>query len=730
MSIKYNNKVIAGKYKEQIIPFANTIDAGIAKIATQEEIDEGVDNTSIVTPVYLAQKQDKLTAGEGIEIDATNTISSKILPDKVTIVENDNKTISTVARKTVNENILFDWEGTEAEYQQALHNGEIEPDWYCYITDDELAVSYDDVLSRTLVNIAPDGVKVLGASNAYLTNDIYTDEIGYNQLLELKNSAIKIDGIDYVTANNVKKEIPYVLTHTGSKIVNAEYREFLTEFFNENGYTEYFTIDEENKNYTLPMGEIYGKLPNKDLSNLSEAGIDTIKNITGVNFGLFDTKISDHVLTYEESLGWALQGTYVYKEAITGERYGYPTFYEKCLEEYTNTTSTETVNNVTVKVHSNGHKFYDIADKASIDTYYTTYGVADFYGIDTVNERVFLPRNKWFIQFTDNTTDVNKFTDAGLPNITGTFALGDVVDTYTSYTNHLQYGDGAFYSDTQSTASYNEDGQSTKGNIPKFDASRSNTTYGNSDTVQPKSSAKLLYYCVGNVKSDLSWINIVKQVDDSVAEILNTKEDSVQEVLDTKQNSLDEMEEKRVSSNESINVTRNESITEIQTLSQDYIEQTRKWAIGTAEENVEGSAKFWAETAQLSVSEVLESLANKVDTNAGNFTAEGKSLIGSYGMPSDRYIDLTLGATGSTYTAPANGWFVCDLKAGATNFQVFIRNNNNGMTANSISPASSGQSAVIMPCKKGDVISVYYGSYNSVNIFRFIYAVGSEGEAQ
>ena len=90
MTIKYNNKVIAGKYREQVIPFANTIDAGIAKIATQEQINEGTDNTSIVTPVYLAQKQDKLTAGEGIDIDATNTISSKVLPDKVTIVENDN----------------------------------------------------------------------------------------------------------------------------------------------------------------------------------------------------------------------------------------------------------------------------------------------------------------------------------------------------------------------------------------------------------------------------------------------------------------------------------------------------------------------------------------------------------------------------------------------------------------------------------------------------------------
>ena len=335
MSIKYNNKVIAGKYKEQVIPFANTVDAGIAKIATQEEINEGVSNETIVTPVYLAQKQDKLTAGNGIHIDATNTISSKLSPDKTTIVENENNTLTTVARQTVNENILFDWEGTEAEYHQAIMNGEIDPSWYCYITDDELAVSYNDVLSRTLVNIAPQGAEKLNVSKAYLTNDIYTDEVGYNQLLELKNNAYKND-VDYITANGVKKAIPYTLTRTGSKVVSAEYRDFLTTFYEENGYTNYFTIDEENKNYTLPMGEIYGKLVDKDLSTLSETAKEVIKDLTGVSFGLFDTKISDHVLSYEESLGWALQGTYVYRDVVTGERYGYPDFYNKCLEEYKN----------------------------------------------------------------------------------------------------------------------------------------------------------------------------------------------------------------------------------------------------------------------------------------------------------------------------------------------------------------------------------------------------------
>ena len=77
-------------------------------------------------------------------------------------------------------------------------------------------------------------------------------------------------------------------------------------------------------------------------------------------------------------------------------------------EEYNEATNTETINGVTVKVHSNGHKFYNISNKTSIDSYYNTNGSAWFYGIDTNNERIFLPRNKYFaIKGTENSLSVN-----------------------------------------------------------------------------------------------------------------------------------------------------------------------------------------------------------------------------------------------------------------------------------------------------------------------------------
>ena len=224
----------------------------------------------------------------------------------------------------------------------------------------------------------------------------------------------------------------------------------------------------------------------------------------GINtFQLFDTKLSDKILTYEDSKGWALQGTYVYKEAIAGSRYGYPDFYAKCLEEYNEATSTETVNGVEIKVHSNGHKFYDIANKDAIDSFFNTMGSAWFYGVDIENERIFLPRNNWFEQA--SVTDVGQSVEAGLPNITGT-----VINEY----DNLATGQtGAFYhSAVKADDGWGVDANGYAQSIAvHFNASRSNSIYGNSNTVQPNAVKKLLYICVGNTANYEGMTEVVNQ---------------------------------------------------------------------------------------------------------------------------------------------------------------------------------------------------------------------------
>lgn len=156
MSIIYNNQVVAGKYTQQVVADADTVNAGIIKLATEEQVIEGVDNTTAITPFYLAQKQNKISAGDGIVID-NNEISCTVNPDEQTIVRKDNGTMQCIGQLTKSNTLKFDWEGTQAEYNVAYLNGTIQPDWYCYITDDESIVDYGDVANQSLSNLKQEG---------------------------------------------------------------------------------------------------------------------------------------------------------------------------------------------------------------------------------------------------------------------------------------------------------------------------------------------------------------------------------------------------------------------------------------------------------------------------------------------------------------------------------------------------------------------------------------------
>ena len=260
MSIKYNNKTIAGYYKTEIIPNADTVNAGKIRIATQAEVDSGESNSTAVTPSYLSKKQDKLTAGKNITIE--NGVISADTTTGINVdgetISNENAVLSSIGTKTKSNTIKIDWEGTEAEYEAGLADGTISNDWYCYITDDETVVDFADHTE-------------LEVQNMYKTGNVSTDTTGYNQLVEMKSSGNKTD-IDTVKIGGETVEIPYTLSKTGSKIVDVAYRDKVQALYNQEGKADYYTIDETNQNFTLPMGEIYGMKANSDLSNLTTTG--------------------------------------------------------------------------------------------------------------------------------------------------------------------------------------------------------------------------------------------------------------------------------------------------------------------------------------------------------------------------------------------------------------------------------------------------------------------------
>ena len=116
-------------------------------------------------------------------------------------------------------------------------------------------------------------------------------------------------------------------------------------------------------------------------------------------------------------------------------------------------------------------------------------------------------------------------------------------------------------------------------------------------------------------------------------------------------------------------------------------------------------------------------------TNKNTFRAidySDRGIISGWAMPSKKYIDLTLGASGSSYKAPANGWFCISIKTTATNQVINLINDTTSIRSAVRNPTANDDIYIFIPAQKNDTVKSYYtNSIGALNFFRFIY---SEGE--
>ena len=99
--------------------------------------------------------------------------------------------------------------------------------------------------------------------------------------------------------------------------------------------------------------------------------------------------------------------------------------------------------------------------------------------------------------------------------------------------------------------------------------------------------------------------------------------------------------------------------------------------------------------------------------------------MSSLGMPSNKYINLTLGASGSTYTAPANGTFSLWRNSG-TGSQLLgvIINVSKNYGSYLTLPSGAGDGYVNLSVEQGNIVAVKYaGTFEG---FRFIYVKGDQ----
>lgn len=212
---------------------------------------------------------------------------------------------------------------------------------------------------------------------------------------------------------------------------------------------------------------------------------------------------------------------------------------------------------LTYKHNVNGHSFYDIAHKAFVDEDYEEHEYAWFYGIDTTNKRVFLPRRahgeliktwkdetEWYRIYQDGWCEQGGCTehsnDAKLKfqiklkdtNYSIIATPGGTPSNASNDTNWLAYPttrsvDGCVIH------MYDSDSVSARTGPIEW------RVCGYADEIV--STIFYDYMCVGNKKQNTAWINLVEEVNDSVAEINTVKNNGVSEINATKNNIINEI---------------------------------------------------------------------------------------------------------------------------------------------------------------------------------------------
>lgn len=117
---------------------------------------------------------------------------------------------------------------------------------------------------------------------------------------------------------------------------------------------------------------------------------------------------------------------------------------------------------------------------------------------------------------------------------------------------------------------------------------------------------------------------------------------------------------------------------------------------------------------------------NKANISFSNVNNTANILMAHNAMPSSTYDDLALGASGTSYTAPADGYVFVNKTSNAAG--QYVETLTDRLLDIKWSPASGQQLINWLPVKKGETFKVYYAAGGVTTSFIFVYAVGSESE--
>nr|DAH28067.1 MAG TPA: hyaluronidase [Caudoviricetes sp.] len=110
-------------------------------------------------------------------------------------------------------------------------------------------------------------------------------------------------------------------------------------------------------------------------------------------------------------------------------------------------------------------------------------------------------------------------------------------------------------------------------------------------------------------------------------------------------------------------------------------------------------------------------------------STKNNEYMGHMAMPSDKYIDLELGASGTTYTAPADGYYRLTMKQSTAEQYAYLASytTDNEPILSTTSKTATGTDSLStwIAVHKGQSVKAVYNAPDK-RVFRFIYAIGSE----
>lgn len=259
MSIRIGNKIIASNTANNL---ATTEEAGIIRIATDEEVKAGTDNSIAITPYQLANAATKTSV------------------DEETITKDEDDVITAIGVKTRNDVLMYNWIGTLAEYEEAQELGTIQSDWVCYITDDDedydiITPTYGSdvaLLDIIITNQILEGVDKIGKElqGSMILKSEYPD--AYGKLYENKNKSTS--KIINETISGI--EVEYTQCENGYKVIDIANKEVYDNLFTTTGTANFFVIDEEAEYFYLPKTNNFLQPSTEGLGNYNEAGLPNI----------------------------------------------------------------------------------------------------------------------------------------------------------------------------------------------------------------------------------------------------------------------------------------------------------------------------------------------------------------------------------------------------------------------------------------------------------------------